>query len=100
MSEQLKWINRYSDTDDFDRFDRWARLAFAGEVLICWINKIKIEEKGGHHKIVFSVHLHLPVNRWSDNPHPHYTAYSFEEAKEWTEKRWEEFKEWMKQFEQ
>jgi hypothetical protein len=77
----IKWIERYSFTDESDEMGRWARMGTVSGITICWITKVK-------HKYCTHMYLHT---RLSDSPHEVQVLDTFEEAKEFAYNKLREF---------
>lgn len=39
MSNNFEWRYRYSDTNESDDMNRWARMLYYKGLLVCWINR-------------------------------------------------------------
>jgi hypothetical protein len=77
----IKWIERYSFTDEPDEMGRWARMGVVNGITICWISKVKDK---------YCTDMHLPT-RLSDSPHEVKVLDTFKEAKEFAYNKLREF---------
>lgn len=41
MEHTFKWLSRYSETEEYDKHNRWARLCYYDDKLITWVNRHK-----------------------------------------------------------
>lgn len=91
------WHIRYSETDQTDKFARWARVAYFNGFCIGWINGFV---KGWHDKLdnerigkvdFFTTSLYFPINSGQASASGKF--YSFEEAKKYTEEMFLDFRE-------
>mgnify|MGYP003425618314 CR=1 FL=1 len=81
----MKYISRYSDTDQPDEQGRWARDVVYKGVSIAWINRISVDNK-----IAYSVTLHFPTGQGS-NPNASKVCYSYESSQEFVKEMWDYF---------
>ena len=85
MNTTIVWENRYSNTDDFDKHGRWARIAYVNGLQIGWLNGYLISGVRW-----YTITTTFPINgsdtaigvSTKDNP------YS---CKIWLEEKWSEF---------
>ena len=89
----IKWINRYSDTDESDKQGRWARIAYYEnyigvlgqyEYRLGWVSRINVKQT-----IVYSLSLYFPVKNYPDGYHKVFNNY--EECQNETERLFKEF---------
>lgn len=81
----IEWIPRYSDTEEYDRQGRWARMGVYKNISVAWIYRSNFKGKD-----IFSCSEHFP-STYSANPCIHFIAHSWEEARERVEKDFKEF---------
>ena len=79
----IKWRIRYSDTDEPDKFGRWARLATINGVAIAWVNRFESDGVVG-----YDVNCYFPTIKNQDMPNAHFVEGAFEEAKKRVEDEW------------
>lgn len=84
----IEYINRYSDNDELDDMNRWARIAVVNDIQIGWISKHILN---GCEK--FSVSCNFPTVKYSDIGTEHKVCDSLDEAKDFISNRWNWFKE-------
>lgn len=84
--ENLRWENRYSDTEKPDEMGRWARILFYKGLLIAWVRLTNFNDKSA----VYTGRTYFPVNG-RDLPFEHFTAKTSEEAMKHVESLWQKF---------
>jgi hypothetical protein len=82
---KIEYENRYSSTEEFDDFGRWARLANFNGVTIAWINKIQCKDE-----FAFSISCHFPT-KYGATANEHKICDTLVESKEFIKERWEWF---------
>lgn len=83
---KIIYNNRYSCTDEADKFGRWARTATYNDIRIAWISRINNDGK-----MWYLVTLHFPtLNNDTANEHPNFKT--LEEAKAFISERLTWFK--------
>ena len=88
MAEEIIYRSRYSDTDEYDHMDRWARIAYANDIHIAWINKIR--HPNDKEVDIFTVSCHFPTKS-NDTANEFKKFDSLDEDKEWIVERWNWF---------
>ena len=90
----IDWINRYSDTDESDSQNRWARIAYykhSKGVLgqykyrLGWVNRVYDVNRNS----MYSLSLYFPVNNYPEGYHKIFNTY--EECQIELEKLFKEF---------
>lgn len=77
----IKWIEKYSSTEEPDEMGRWARMGIVNGITICTISKVKDR---------YCSHMYLPT-RLSDSPHEVQVFLTFDEAKEFVYSKLRQF---------
>lgn len=77
----IKWIERYSFTDEPDEMGRWARMGTVNGITICWISKVQDR---------YCTNMYLPT-RLSDSPHEVQVFKTFKEAKDFAYNKLRQF---------
>lgn len=101
--QYFTWLNRYSDTDEADKFSRWARICYVGKDLdvdlrqIGWVSRLH-SEIHGHHSDKYQVRGMFPISA-SDESTYRELFNTFEEAKKALEDKFIEFKKIIIQLE-
>lgn len=83
---EITYESRYSDTEEFDKQGRWARIAKVNDVQIAWISKVVVEGE-----IVFFVTCEFPTKKNSGTPRESVTRATEKGAKEFVKTTWEKF---------
>lgn len=86
MDNELEWHNKYSDTDEPDRYDRWARICYFKGFKIGKISKIAYR-----YPAEFTLLTFFPAVKGS-KPYHLSTRDNFQAAKEALEFYWERFR--------
>tara|TARA_R110000787_G_scaffold7178_8_gene24733 strand:+ start:2499 stop:2759 length:261 start_codon:yes stop_codon:yes gene_type:complete len=81
----MKYIDRYSSTDQFDFKGRWARVVVYKDIQIAWISKFKATGDN-----LFFVDNKFPT-MYNDSARETEAFKTLYEAKEFVEERWEWF---------
>ena len=92
--KEIRWVPRYSDTDEPDKQGRWARIAYCGDFdepfdskgqqrlfQIAWVNMVTL--KSG--EVRYSATYYFPQNNIGS------VFKNFEEAKDVTESEFKKF---------
>ena len=89
MKNKIEWGIRYSDTDEPDRFGRWARIMYLNSVPFAWVNRLDgiIDSESS---IRFSATLYFPT-LMNDSARDHRLCLTYEEAKDFCETEFEKF---------
>lgn len=84
---------RYSQTDEYDKQGRWARIAYYNGVQIAWISKYKFIHSETNEEIeTFDVRPNFPTAKGSDTAMKYPKCKTYEECVDWLENEWEYFK--------
>jgi hypothetical protein len=100
-AQEIKWYSKYSETNEVDKFGRWARVAKdRDQVLIAWVNRVEFEDRDGDIeegtesyplRVFFSTTLYFPTVPNNNSPNEIGKFDTAEEAKEWVAGKWTEF---------
>lgn len=82
---ELEWKNRYSSTEEPDKYGRWARICYYNGLTIAWINRVE-----SYGDVQYSISTYFPINS-NDNPCYLVIFDTFEEAQTKVTELWEEF---------
>ena len=97
MKNSIQWGIRYSDTDEPDRFGRWARIMYLNSVPFAWVNRLdSIIGQAAEPVVRFSATLYFPT-LMNDSARDHKLCLTFEEAKDLCETEFEKFVKLIKQ---
>ena len=83
---EITYESRYSDTEEFDKQGRWARVAKINGVQIAWINKVEVVGQ-----TVFIVTCEFPTKKNSGTPRESVTRATEDGAKEFVKNTWDKF---------
>ena len=90
----IEWINRYSDTEESDKQNRWARIAYykhykgiLGEYnyRLGWVNRVYDINKNA----MYSLSLYFPVKNYHNGYHKIFNTYK--ECQDELERLFKEF---------
>lgn len=81
VPDNLRWVNRYSQTSEPDKHGRWARAMYVDDVLYAWITRLDVDGD-----IRYSARLYFPTKAGNDSPHDNSIKRNFDEIKSWCEK--------------
>ncbi len=90
------WLTRYSDTDENDKFGRWARICYYNGFMICWVSGYIVEDgkilmdraQGTPNSFLASLNFPTSQNQSSATG----KFDTFEEAKKFTQEMFLDFK--------
>lgn len=82
----LQWHSRYSDTDEPDKMNRWARILYFKNLQIGWVKRVEANKV-----IIFSAQTYFPVSG-NDYPLGLRVFATIQEAKDYIENEWYKFK--------
>lgn len=86
----IKYIPRYSRTDEPDEQGRWARVAYFKDIQIAWISLTQFTDTEGNQQKEYLVQCHFPTLP-NDTANNYHSAQTVDEAKGWLEKEWKRF---------
>lgn len=89
------WLTRYSDTDENDKFGRWARIGYYNGFMICWVTGFIVKdgvvsEKEHGVPNLFFPNLNFPTSQNQSSATGKFDT--FEEAKKFTQEMFLDFK--------
>ena len=79
IPSDLRWVNRYSQTDEPDKHGRWARMMVLNDITHAWVKRIEHEGV-----IMFSAILKFPTLQ-NDTIHDMFMDKDFNVVKDWCE---------------
>jgi hypothetical protein len=82
----LVWHSRYSDTDEPDKLNRWARILYFKNLQIGWVKRVEANKA-----VIFSAQTYFPVGG-NDYPLGLRVFGTLQEAKDYIENEWYKFK--------
>ncbi len=85
----ITYESRYSETDEPDKFGRWARVARVNWVKIAWVNRMD--------KNTFTIQFFFPVDETDFPTGGTHKAHTFNQCKTIINDRWNEFLKKIKQ---
>jgi hypothetical protein len=85
MSNKITWLNRYSQDDKPDKFNRWARVGYFNNITVAWIKMVK-----GNTGVKYVASPFFPTIA-NDSPFEHLVFDTEKGAKEYIEWKWKIF---------
>jgi hypothetical protein len=79
IPKDLRWVTRYSQTDEPDKHGRWARMMVLNDITHAWVSRIV-----SNNEVVYSASLKFPTLQ-NDTIHDHFFDKDFTVVKEWCE---------------